>query len=513
LTSSSLFFFLSILPMTRSPTLSVESKQKRFRLMFLRWQASLARGRQRIYLALFLSGLFQNPCAAQDPGVNLHKYWNYRQRLVDNFVLVGPQPGQSIPAGIRNLWNGAAIHYGDAPVYLGYYIGVLATEYALLDKGKQKTDRTLTELYYALEAINRLDERAEKLWGLPSQRNGFLLSNDVPLDFCQKYASWANAHAMPSQPGYGICGYVNNVQSGLDTLGKESNACSQDHLTCLLLGLALTKQFTADSILFNDELTGLYRLYSFKRSAIDIAGRILHYLRDKPFGGMSWSLRVPQGEKLNNVEGGNAHFNSFGFAQAGRYFNNQDYRNRATRLTHFYWKSFYRTPIFSRLHTDNLLFGLELSAIGQAWSTKTYSRIMSLGSYPASRIPGMWSANRYGWDLFYGSLFHLLHPENTEEPQLSPVQEMSAILNEAPFEGPYFHSATDKAGNGWAGSSGRFYDSPPNQTTGKLNFNGNYNGLDYMLFYNLYALLLNEEGTRVGNSVPYTITSDFHPGF
>jgi hypothetical protein len=84
---------------------------------------------------------------------NQAKYWHYRARLINHFLVIGPNQGESLPAGIRNQTNSSIADWGDGPVYLGYYIGVLATEYRLLLQNNKNTDQTLTKLYYAINAI------------------------------------------------------------------------------------------------------------------------------------------------------------------------------------------------------------------------------------------------------------------------------------------------------------------------------------------------------------------------
>jgi hypothetical protein len=453
---------------------------------------------------------------AQTNKQNLEKYWKYRERLVSDFLVIGPDAGQSIPAGIRNLYNGGALHFGDAPVYLGYYLGVLATEYRLLQENGQSTDASLTELYYALEAINRLDVKAEFYWGKPNlngEKNGFLIESDVPSDFCTRYMKQLNKTAGSGfiVPGSGISGKVNQVLGGLDSIHPRNSTCSQDHLACLLMGLSLTCRFASDSLTFFDYLLHAKRTYSFVQSAKGIAGRILSYMRDHPFGGRSWRLYMPDKTRIAQDNGGNALFNAYGFALAGSYLSGKNYRNTQTTLTHFYWKSIYSLPAFPRLNTDNLLFGLELSAIGDSWRgnaklSKTARRINKTGQYEASPIFHLWKENHYGWNLFYGSIFHLLH----DSVWIPDLKGMEKILNGAPAEGPFYHGGNDAAPNGWAASSLRFYDSPPNQDTGKKDFTGNYNGLDYMLFFNLYCLSTQVNAMVKGaDSLSYRMTDAF----
>ena len=79
---------------------------------------------------------------------------------------------------------------------LGWYIAVLDTEYKLLNNQGLDTYQTRKELYYALEAFNRLDLNAESYFNLagtsnPNQAisppisdlNGFFIRDDMTDNF------------------------------------------------------------------------------------------------------------------------------------------------------------------------------------------------------------------------------------------------------------------------------------------------------------------------------------------
>ena len=110
--------------------------------------------------------------------VTLHnRYWYYRTRLRNDFMKVGLSNGCSIPMEERGDGynpqstspafdfsdpnSGEQGKWGDAMGELGYYIGVLATEYNLLSRNNQETDSVRYELYCALQALNRMDYYAE----------------------------------------------------------------------------------------------------------------------------------------------------------------------------------------------------------------------------------------------------------------------------------------------------------------------------------------------------------------
>jgi hypothetical protein len=131
---------------------------------------------------------------AQDATTNLQKYWVYRERL-KNFVVVGDCPGCSMPAVYR-LGNGSSepntAHFDDNNQRMAMYIGFLATEYRLLANSGGDLSATKKELFYAIQAINRLDYVAESSWGtvtpsaggqhttpVLSDLNGFFIRDDV----------------------------------------------------------------------------------------------------------------------------------------------------------------------------------------------------------------------------------------------------------------------------------------------------------------------------------------------
>lgn len=114
---------------------------------------------------------------AQDDYLNNTKYWNLRKRLVTDFVKPGLGPGESVPANKYSLsiaWSSyphslvKKLEWGDATAQLGWYLAVMATELKLLqqsgDTSSEYYFRLIEEIYFGLEAINRLDDVAEVIW-------------------------------------------------------------------------------------------------------------------------------------------------------------------------------------------------------------------------------------------------------------------------------------------------------------------------------------------------------------
>jgi hypothetical protein len=162
-------------------------------------------------LTLFISTII---CQGQSPNENLEKYWQYRNRVTQNFLKVGSSAGESIPMSARSIgfpYSGSdtqtrRVYWQDATIYLGHYLSVLGSEVKLLLSSYQSSsdniekqillnqlEQTKNELYYAIEAANRLDRKAEVYLAQSDQQpspddlNGLILRDDVPQNFFQNY--------------------------------------------------------------------------------------------------------------------------------------------------------------------------------------------------------------------------------------------------------------------------------------------------------------------------------------
>jgi hypothetical protein len=75
-----------------------------------------------IETSMIFCGLLSITAQAQDNQTNLKKYWHYRYRLVNYFMAVGPNPGESLPATTRNLYEGNTIDWAEGPRYFLEYL-------------------------------------------------------------------------------------------------------------------------------------------------------------------------------------------------------------------------------------------------------------------------------------------------------------------------------------------------------------------------------------------------------
>ena len=213
---------------------------------------------------------------------NLEKYWYYKQRLEERFMVVSStnEQGTNKPlARIGYRWNSDFLFWGDGNGESQYYLGVLSTEYKLLKEYGQDYTNTLNKLAYALMAVDRIDKNAEKYWrggsAQPSDLNGFFIRDDVDRDFAQRWATpendWSNKR----------------VASGfarLDEDGDYANVLpyemSQDNVWHYLLNLALVKELVDDPTLYTD---GTGEQVTIKLWAQKIAYRMvnrLHYAKE-----------------------------------------------------------------------------------------------------------------------------------------------------------------------------------------------------------------------------------------
>ncbi|MFH1321030.1 MAG: hypothetical protein ABII90_10305 [Bacteroidota bacterium] len=283
---------------------------------------------------------------AQTTYKNLEKYWYYRLRLQNDFLKVGPNQGESIPAEVR-FTNGQLL-WDDPTQSLGWYIGVLATEFRLLDDNNESTLATEEELYYALNAFERLDFNAEihfkdndGNFGTP-EYNGFFIRDDVPGDFIsnisdpdvQGYDQEAYENYLHFNSGLTNSITVHTINSGLCSLqGIDCEKCknpypcnevSQDQIFHLLIGLALVERFVNTWITYNG--------INFWEKAREITDRIIEYAKED-----GWYIK-------NAVSGDNVGYGesvvlrSYALAAAGHKITGEYYQDGVSTFNYLTWQ-------------------------------------------------------------------------------------------------------------------------------------------------------------------------------
>lgn len=436
---------------------------------------------------------------AQSDELNLQKYWHYRYRLTNYYLVVGEGQGMSLPADSRNYYFGNLMRWGEGTVYLGYYTGVLATEYRLLKDNGQSTDQTCTELYYSLLAAIRLDNYAEWSFNQPNATDGFLVRDDVPAGFVQAHINELNVSIPMGQPAIFGAGKPGEIQTessdhivNLANNQTHKNAVSKDMLLPLLMGFAMVAKFVdSGNVSFYNYTTGNTESVNLKQLAIDETDLIISYIKENH--GQHWEIRTPDNNTLAS-DGGNCLSLSYPLAILGQQITGIDYSDVHTFFNEPLWQAsqdadFIRCEEVGQDGSARAMVML-MAALTDSWkniggSNTTPDQILAIGDYDAGGTSVCtYEASHYGWDVFYGMIWDLFHGANT---YIGDLCQAKTILDGAFWDGPYFHTTTDLGYPGWCASR-RFFDDAPVPDVGKDGFQGNYNGLDYMLLFNLYYL-------------------------
>jgi hypothetical protein len=278
---------------------------------------------KKIALIIILSFSF-NLLIGQDSRPNLDKYWFYRHRLREQFMVVSPNIssfGYNLPASLRALSADGTIksvHWDDNNANLPHYLGVLATEYRLLKDNNQNYSETLKELLYVMHAIERRDAYSEyilrvvlnkpityqvdgvtvKVYSVMDDLNGFYIRDDVTDGF------WMN--------NYSHFGFSNfDIDNQLYSNGYARNdavfpyeSMSMDNVIHLLEGLALISKLVGTENVINIPINipedyfimdyliskGIYTGTSvnFSKWAKDITARSIRVMQNE--GTISWTI-------------------------------------------------------------------------------------------------------------------------------------------------------------------------------------------------------------------------------
>jgi hypothetical protein len=170
----------------------------------------------------------------------------------------------NVPVGADSLCP-SRVYFQDATIYLGEYIAMLALEYSnlnsvsTLNNNSQKIGEnkiaTLNELYFALAALNRLDDFAEFYLSQGNsefsnpQRNGLLLRDDVLPFFHQNFQSdFSIPFNRPADLDYTDCDFrpIDEYDGGAASVFNDGNVMSLDQIATILLGLRSVYNLVGD---------------------------------------------------------------------------------------------------------------------------------------------------------------------------------------------------------------------------------------------------------------------------
>lgn len=397
--------------------------------------------------------------SADDP------YWRLRDRLREEFLVVGEAPGDSIPA-TRRVDATASMKWADATIQLGWYIGALAIEEAILadpnilpgyDDGRAWTaDDAARELAYALDAVDRLDDHDASgfpdctgPWGM----DGFFVRDDVPAGY---FAHFDGIALVESD-------WVDPV-----IWNKEM---SQDQVIHLLVGLALVAKFTdpertVDGVVLRDQ-------------AIAATARIARHVEADGV----WQIVNPGCADKAVDRGDAAQFYSTAFAAS---FTAITGETGEEGLFPDAWEASADPEYPAWQNANNLHMGMALAAVGDAWGDETYPRLVTL-------------AEASGWDA-YPALHAVLHGP---PPDADALRERLAVQLEEIGEGepgspwPYGPSPS-----GWTTWHRYIVASDEHYVGGEGSEGWRYPGTDYLLAQALYAAAFEADWPDVAPESP-----------
>ncbi|MBN1950795.1 MAG: hypothetical protein JW801_06300 [Bacteroidales bacterium] len=252
--------------------------------------------RRIVYIFLLLIVIVPTKLTAQKLDIRDHyKYWYYRQRLMDEFIIVGEAEELGVPSGL-SIPAIKAYRIGDNPYLnlswidnpvqnLGRYIGVLSTELALLARNGEPYDQTQWELYCAMKAFERLDYNCEHLYypyDSTAYLNGLFCRDDVPIKFFYAdsnggfYQDWAHKNNYSDTALSKYRSYYLNCQDNPDYEVALYNTYypSTEEWEGMLTGLALLVK----SLYGLSDNVVEYNDYNFIDHAIDISSQYMTHL-------------------------------------------------------------------------------------------------------------------------------------------------------------------------------------------------------------------------------------------
>lgn len=484
-------------------------------MIFIKYKSYIMKHKVFIQILLLIVFFSNIHLSFSQISTDYMEYWYYRNRL-KYFVIPGIKIGDSQVAAVRNRldndanYRKANVDYGQDGDHDGLYIGVLATEYYLLNANGQTTDatNTLNELYYALHTVNIYwDSLAETYWpGGSGSINGFFIRGNVPTGLFSDtlissgvgFAANGKTNLSLLNKGLKTSDIWNGNTFGSFPLGHPGYA---DHATCYnsLSNVQSMSQDEAVGILIGCALASKLSTGAAQTLAKNMAFNIANYLINKNqiYGSNYYRIYNPDGRKVFIKDGGDTYAWGPGYIKVG-----SEISGSSISAPFSIWKDIIRQTIAWHFEEqtglgDNYLVAF-LIAMGNTLGTCSSQGIYNL-------------TNGNNWDTFDILLWEVLNnKKRTHHNQTNLLNKSLGQLNSAPCEGPYCYLPDNRnyffygskhhrvltsycnngvyAGGGWA-TSYRWYNDKGDQDHGKTNFWGNFSGCDYMLLYNLYQIV------------------------
>jgi hypothetical protein len=430
------------------------------------------------------------------------QYLPLREKLRTRYLIPGDCHGCSLPASWYDSTKSHLVYEDETTRQLGWYLALLATEYYLFQKEKILSTETEQELYYALKAINRLDGLAEYLrctsvsaiqwdnenkifrrnasppcWSdtLKNNRNGFLIREDIPPGWHLNFAG-----DQPVRHGDGNGNWIVS-----DQIKKHPHPASQDQLYHLMFGLAFVCKFIPEDLTVN----GLI----IKAEARNIASRFMQVFD------VDFRIRNPvSGEALDADVGGNGKIFSFFLAVAADLLVNQrkypaaenqqkkqdeqnPWFNNTARNHKSLWNNF----------TGSLWTGVSFASPNQIMTILLLGISNALNGYPENTTATLLSKTSSFYNpeyKFFQNVFNVLH--ESKVPFGYKKKEMEDMLLAMDNLGPrrYSNPQTCEVIQNKIWNRDCIFVQPRIAPCTDRSFEGHFNGIDYLLFHNLYFI-------------------------
>lgn len=398
---------------------------------------------------------------AQNLVLNQDKYWDYRQQMLEEYVTVGEGQGKSIPSGGKDD-EAHFITWGDATINLGWYLGILATEYHLSRKNAHirteaenviQKEQTLQELFFALKALDRLDLQAEPFFdpNAEPELNGFFMRDDVPQNLKKEFKSTKK-----------------HMRSDYESEKPSDNEMSQDQVYHLLMGLMAVHRFIPEPT--------QYKGMAISAHAHDAAIRIIDWLRFNDWAVVNPVELDKKGRPTKVERGWEAYIFSKGLLNIREQLTGEEekIKKNLNPLNSLFWSSLRMGINPSYVRDDNTHMAMAIAATGNGFRRVTYRKLSK-------------RAFRTDWHVY--PLMNLaMYPENRRHRKDEKMLTLSrAMLDTAPPD-EIKSTFPERCESGWSANNrflrkNNYLTEPPYYSKGL-----EYAGYDYMLFHNLYLI-------------------------
>lgn len=412
------------------------------------------------YLSILLALLTIFQVSGQSLVENQEKYWNYRQSLIKDYMVIGNGAGKSIPATGKDD-EANYIYWGDATIRLGWYMTVLATEYHLLrERAVVRTEanntiakeQTAQELYYAIMALERLDARAEPFYdkSAPEAMNGFFIRDDVDQDFLDEFED------------------KKHLVSDYTSKKPTDNEMSQDQVHHLLMGLMAIYRYVPEVT----EYKGVRIADRAKENAL----RIIDWLQTHKWDVVNPVRLNKRGKPERVARGADAYIFSQGTAKTMQEFlrGDEPKRKKVNVFNGLFWSTLRMGVNPTYIKDDNAHMAMTVTATSNGFRRVTYRKLLK---------------RSFANDWYVYPLYNLaIYPNNRRSRKDMRIIEASRKLLDSAPKGGIVSPAPGTNETGWS-SYNRFmrkrHDAidPPDYEQGS-----EYPGLDYMLLHNLYLI-------------------------